>query len=99
MSRTFLAALVLFASPLALTACEVDTGTEVDQDGSTDRTVEFKVDEDALDNARDNLNAAGDAIRDGASEAGERIRDGANEIGETIDENVDIGEKARDGDG
>jgi len=106
MTRTFVAVLALIASPLALSACEVDTGTELDEDGSTDRTIEFKVDEGALDNARDNLDAAGDAIsegaselRDGAVDAGQRVRDGANELGETIDDNVDIGENARDNDG
>ena len=96
MTRLFLIA-ALAAASFGLAACEVDSGTTTDEDGSTDRTVQFSVDEEVIDNAEDNLEAAGNAIQEGAAEAGEAIRDGA----ERVDDNVDIelGEEARDGDG
>ena len=82
---------VLFSGQLVLSGCEVDRETQPDGDES----LEITVDREALDNAERNLDAAGDKIREGAAKAGDAIEDAA----ETVDENVDVGENARDGDG
>jgi len=79
-----LALAVLFSGQLVLSGCEVDHETEADGD----KSVRVTVDGEAVDRARDNVEAAGEAIEDAASDAAE-----------TIDENVDVGENARDGDG
>ena len=96
MAKPFSLAL-LAAGALFIAGCEVDTGSETDADGSRDRTLEISVDEEIIDDARDNVNAAGEAIREGASEAGEAIRDGAERVDDNVD--VELGEDARDGDG
>lgn len=74
-----LAFAVLLSGQLVLSGCEVDHETEADGDES----VRVTVDGEAVDRARDNLNAAGDAIEDAAAEAAE-----------AIDENVDVGDNA-----
>ncbi|PAP77330.1 hypothetical protein [Rubrivirga marina] len=79
-----LALAVLFSGQLVLSGCEVDHETEADGD----KSVRVTVDGEAVDRARDNVEAAGEAIEDAASDAAE-----------TIDQNVDVGENARDGDG
>ena len=99
MSARVLAALValavLLSGQLVLSGCEVDRETQADGDES----LEITLDGEALDNAERNLEAAGDKIREGAEKAGDAIEDAASETAETVDENVDVGENARDGDG
>jgi len=74
-----LAFAVLLSGQLVLSGCEVDHETEA----GGDETVRVTVDGEAVERARDNLDAAGDAIKNAASEAAE-----------TIDENVDVGDNA-----
>lgn len=70
---------VLLSGQLVLSGCEVDRETEADGDES----VRVTVDGEAIDRARENLDAAGDAIEEATSDAAE-----------TIDENVDLGDNA-----
>lgn len=81
---------VLLSGQLVLSGCEVDRETQPDGD----RAIEFRVDEDAVESARDGVNEAGERLGDAAESAGDAIQDAATDAAETIDENVDLGDNA-----
>ena len=100
-----LAAAITVGAPLALGGCERETQTEIEPDGDIDREVEYGIDEEALDEAEEDLDRLADEASEGARQIGEQIDEGAAVAGETlreaaqnasdvIDENVDLGANA-----
>lgn len=89
---SLLTAALLVGAPLALTACERETRTEVEADGDYRSRTEVGVDDRVEEGARE----AGQEIEEGARELGEDIERGAREAGDAIDRNVDLGDNAED---
>lgn len=81
---------VLLSGQLVLSGCEVDRETQPDGD----RAIEFRIDEEAVEDVRDDVDEAGERLGEAAESAGETIEEAANDAAEAIDENVDLGDNA-----